>query len=168
MSPECCKSPLVPDISASLGRTMWKKGTRATSHGCPSPPPLSLQTLLTQHSCCQTYLTPAAELTQPHPVPAPESGQLESNLEAIHHSWLSSRMHSSGNTFQTGRLEYDWRRERQWEDDGGGGRWGKWLSERVIYRRTSKIDVWLEKIDESRGWRCMDLLESGIGTKGSK
>lgn len=111
LSPECWKFPLVPDVYFRLFRQNYvKKGTRASSHGCLSLPP---KTHLTRHSCCQTYLTPAAELTQPHPVPAPKSRQLESNLEAIHHSRLSSRVHSSGNTFQSGRLEYDWRRERQ-------------------------------------------------------
>lgn len=40
-----------------------KAGTRASSHGHLPYLALPPQTHLTQHSCCQTYLTPAAALT---------------------------------------------------------------------------------------------------------
>lgn len=58
--------------------------------------------------------TPAVKPTRPLLLPLPyptlfphRRGQREANLNVIHHSRLSSHVHSSGNTFQTGRLECD-------------------------------------------------------------
>lgn len=118
-------------ISTCLFGDDVKEGTRTTERAVtdtyppsPTPPHPALPLSNPVDPCCSPY---------PNPTPFPHRSEdsTKQTPKAIHHSRLSSRVHSSGNTFQTSRLECDWRGEGQWKNDGGGGRWGKWFSERV-------------------------------------
>lgn len=83
---------------------------------------------LNQNSHC----TPPDPCCSPYPTsPCSRPGEKTKWIihGAIHHSILSSRMPSSGNTFQTRRLECDGKGEEQWKNDGGGGRGGKRLGD---------------------------------------
>lgn len=109
-----CQTSISPSLCGAMRKAVPElQSERSRTFTPPRPPSPS---------------TPAVRPSRPLLLPLPNptlfphrsrEDTVEANLEAIHHSRLSSRVHSSGNTFQTGRLECDWGGEGQWKNDGG-------------------------------------------------